>query len=73
VLLCLTFEFSAYRQYNGVLIYNYCGRGFSRTDIVKATISASGGYTVGLFCTWEDMELWQVIEAIELVAELQEV
>lgn len=67
-----TFGFSARLQYDGVLIYNLEGREFSRTDLVKATIAASGGYCTGLFCQWEDMELWQVIEAIELVSELQD-
>lgn len=34
-------------------------------------MSASGGYAVGLFVAFDDLPLWQSIEAIELVVELQ--
>lgn len=47
-------------------------RAFSRTDLKKATIVASGGYAVGLGISWYDMKLWEIVEAIEMVSEIQE-
>jgi hypothetical protein len=47
-------------------------RAFSRTDLKKATIVASGGYCTGLGISWYDMKLWEIVEAIEMVSEIQD-
>lgn len=37
--------------------------------MVKGLIAASGGYVVGIATDWQNRELWELIEIIELMAE----
>ena len=66
-----TFLFSVKRNKEGI-IYTLSGRCFTLYDLKKATIKASGGYVVGLAVHWHQWLLWEVIEAIELTAEIEE-
>jgi hypothetical protein len=34
-------------------------------------LAASGGYAVGIYLTWKDTEVWELLETIEMVVELQ--
>lgn len=48
------------------------GRGFTYTELLSSVVSASGGYIKSFYLALGEMEVEDIIEAIEVVAALQE-
>lgn len=55
---------------NGVPVWVVEGRAFTESELKKAIICASGGYVGEFYFRWESMLLWEVIEAIEIAADV---
>ena len=54
------------------MTFVYEGRYFTRYDLLKAAIGASGNKAVGLALIWEDLPLYQTIELIEAVMDIRQ-
>lgn len=48
------------------------GRSFTLYELKKAAIAVSGGYVTSWYTQIEDMYVWEILEAIEIVTEIQE-
>lgn len=46
------------------------GRSFTLYDLKKAAIAVSGGYVTSWYTQLEEMYVWEILEAIEIVTEL---
>lgn len=47
------------------------GRAFTLYELKKAAIAVSGGYINSWYTQLDDMHVWEVLEAIEIVTELR--
>ena len=48
------------------------GRAFTLYELKKAAIAVSGGYVSSWYVQIDNMYVWEVLEAIEIVTELKE-
>jgi hypothetical protein len=46
------------------------GRTFTLRDLKSCLLAASGAKLTPMYLSWDEMLLWEIIEAIELVSEL---
>lgn len=46
------------------------GRGFTWEELKKAALIACGGYANGWYASFDSMLVWEIIETIEIVADL---
>ena len=51
-------------------LYVLAGRAFTMTDLKRSIILASGGKLTDLYVNIWDLDLWEIIEAIELVTDI---
>lgn len=66
------FDFGIWWQTPKTLVFILEGRAFTLYELKKLVIAASGGFTNGLFLQWRETPVWELLEAIEAVASLQE-
>lgn len=52
------------------LVHYLQGRFFSLNDLKKAIVQSCQGYLNGFYVQCWDLDLWELVEAIELVAEV---
>ena len=51
-------------------LYVLAGRAFTMTDLKRSIILASGGKLTDLYVSIWNLDLWEIIEAIELVTDI---
>ena len=69
----VTFQYSVtWDKHKGCYQYILYGRSFTAVELKKAVISACKGYLNDFYINCWSLPLWEIIEAIELVAESQE-
>ncbi len=55
---------------NGDPLWVVEGRSFTEHTLKRAIIAASGGYVSTFYFEWDEMVLWEILEAIEIAADL---
>jgi hypothetical protein len=68
-MLCPRFNLTVWYE-NDEVNYSLYGRRFTRGQLLESVVAASGGKAVGMVLTWQDMYLTDIIEVIEIVAEM---
>jgi hypothetical protein len=68
-MLCPHFGLTVWLE-NDELQYVLYGRKFTRRILLESIVAASGGKAVGLATTWQNEYLVDIIEVIEVVAEM---
>ncbi len=66
------FEFSARLKNNNELEFVLQGRLFTLGELKRAVIASCKGYLSEFYTSCWSLDLWEIIEAIEIVAELQD-
>lgn len=51
-------------------LYVLAGRAFTMADLKRSIILASGGKLTDLYISIWDLDIWEIIEAIELVTDI---
>lgn len=51
-------------------LYVLAGRAFTLSDLKRSLIMASGGKLTDLYVSIWELDLWEIIEAIEMVTEV---
>lgn len=66
------FEFSARLRPNNELEFILQGRLFSLSELKRSVIASCKGYINEFYTSCWGLYLWEIIEAVELVADLQD-